>query len=97
MCLYIKRLSTIVTLEHGINICSLHLRGEEADKEDYGEAAKHGDGTAIDGIDRITKEHVDNGQTDTPDETSPYSSRRYAAPVKTEHERSQESTSQCTP
>ena len=46
-------LNLFIALENLIDCVAIHLRREEADNPDDGEAANHGDGSAVDGIDRI--------------------------------------------
>ena len=60
-------------------------------------AANHGDGTTVDRVDGIADEHVDYGKTHTPDEASPDAGLCNTTPVETQHEGSQECTSQSAP
>jgi len=60
-------------------------------------AANHGDGTTVDRVDGIANEHVDYSKTHTLDEASPDAGLRNTTPVETQHEGSQECTSQSAP
>ena len=86
-----------VALEYVVYRLARHLRCEEADNEDHDETADHGYGTAVDGIDGVADEHVDDRQADTPHIAGPDTGRGAPAPVETEHERGEESSCQRTP
>ena len=47
------------------------LAREQADEPDDGEAAEHGDGTAVDGVNGVAENHIDNGEAHAPGETGP--------------------------
>ena len=73
----------VITFEDAVNQLPVHLRCEEADEGNDNEAAHHRDGTAVDGVDGIADEHVDNRQSDTPCEASPYRSSCHTTPIQT--------------
>ncbi len=52
------------------------------DNQHDGETANHGDSTAVDRIDGVAKEHIDDSQTNAPYETSPYRGGGDAFPVE---------------
>ena len=86
-----------VALPDAVQLCLWQLLGEEADKQHNGEAAYHGDGTAINRVDGVAHKHVDHGEADTPDEACPNGGSGDATPVETQEEWCKESTSQSTP
>ena len=94
---YYTTASLLVTLENFIDDGVIHLLCQKADKEYNWESAQHGDGTTVDGIDRVTHQHVDDRQTNTPKEAGPYAGGGDATPIETKHEGSEECTSQCSP
>ena len=82
-----------VALKHALYFLSFHLSCEEADEPDHGEAAQHGNGTAVDGVDWIAEQHVNDRQAYAPNEAGPYAGRRDTAPVEAQHERRKEGKS----
>lgn len=83
----------LIAFPNAVDFCLWQLLGEEADNQDNREAANHSDGTAVDGVDRITHEHVDYGEAHTPDEACPHSGCGDTSPIKTQKEGSEECTS----
>ena len=89
----------LIALPDTVNLCLWQFLGEEADKDDNGEAADHSDGTAVDGVEGgiFAQQHIDDGEADTPDEACPDGGGGHAAPVESQEEGSQEGTCQSTP
>ena len=57
-------LTFLVALEHTLHIGRRQLLGEEAYQQHYWESSQHGNGTAIDGIDGVTQQHIHHGSRD---------------------------------
>ena len=87
----------LIAQENLIHILLWQLRSEQAHKEHHREAPKHSNGTTVDGVDGIANEHVDHGEAHTPGKASPDRGRGDTTPIESQHERSQEGTSQRTP
>ena len=87
----------VVAGEDAVNGLLGQFLRQQADQEDDREAANHGDGTTVDGIDGVAQQHVDDRKADTPHEAGPDAGCGDTTPVETQHERSQEGSCQCTP
>ena len=87
----------VVTGEDAVNGLLGQFLRQQADKYDDREAANHGDGTAVDGVDGVAQQHVDDRKADTPHEAGPDGDAGDTTPVESQHERSQEGSCQCTP
>ena len=86
-----------VALENTVDRLLGQFLRQQTDKPHNGEAADHRDGTTVDGVDGVAQKHVDNSETNAPDETCPDRGGGDATPVKTKHEGSKESTSKSSP
>ena len=87
----------LIALENSIDGLLGEFLRQEADDPDYWEAAYHSDGTAVDGVDGVACQHVDDCQTDAPNEAGPDGDAGDSTPVETEHEGGEECACQCTP
>ena len=87
----------LITLENLVDDAGVHLLRYETGNPADGETADHSDGTAVDGVDGVACQHIDNRQTDAPNEAGPDGDACDATPVETEHEGSEECACQCTP
>ena len=87
----------LITPKNIVDRLFRQLLGEEAHEPYNGESAHHSDSTAVDGIDGVASQHIDDGETHPPDEAGPDGSRRDILGIETQHERCEESTSQSTP
>ena len=88
----------LVALPDSVHLLLGEFLGEEADEEDNGEAADHGDGTAVDGVgDGIVGEHVHDDEADTPDVAGPHGGRGDTLPVEAEEEGGEEGSCQGSP
>ena len=95
--MFVIIISLLVAFPNAVEFGLWQFLGHKADDEDNGEAADHGDGTTVDGVDGVAHEHVDHCEADTPDEACPYGSGGDAAPVETQEEWCEEGTSQSAP
>ena len=86
-----------IALEHLLDVALLEFRAEEAGNPNYREASYHSEGTAVNRVDGVAHEHVDDSNAHTPGEAGPYRGRGDAAPVETQHEGSEEGSGQGTP
>ena len=86
-----------IAFENGVDGLLGEFLGDETDEPDDRETAHHGDGTTVDRIDGIADEHVHHRKSHTPDKAGPDRGGGNTTPVETQHERSQEGTSQGTP
>ena len=87
----------LIAFEHLLDVALGELRTDEACNPADGEAAEHGKGTAVNRVDGVAHEHVDDRQAYAPNEASPDSSLRDAFPIESQHEGSKEGSSECTP
>ena len=87
----------LITLENRVYGLLWHLLRQQTDDPHHWEATHHSDGTTVDRIDGVASQHIDDGETHTPDETSPDGSCGHTTPVEAQHERCEESTCQCAP
>ena len=86
-----------VALEDAVDSLLGEFLGEQTHDNHHGEAADHGDGTTVDGVDGIANEHVDHCEAYTPNEACPDAGAGNTTPVEAQHKRSQEGTSQSAP
>ena len=63
-----------IALEHLLDVALLEFRAEEAGNPNYREASYHSEGTAVNRVDGVAHEHVDDRQAYAPNEASPDSS-----------------------
>ena len=82
----LNRILFLVTKENLIHILLCHVWRDKADNQDDGETTNHSDSTAVDGVDRIAQQHVDNRQTYAPEEAGPFAGGGDTTPVETKHE-----------
>ena len=62
---YLQNFLFVVAVEDAAYNLSRQFLADETYDQYNGEAANHGDGTAVDGVDGITQKHVDNRQSYT--------------------------------
>ena len=73
---------SFVALKDFVGIVFRHLRREEAEEGDDDKTAYHSYGSAVDGVDGVADEHVDNGDTNAPYEARPDGRGCDAAPIE---------------
>ena len=72
----------LITCEYALDDVLAHLWSEEAYKPYHRETSNHGDGTAVDWVDRIAKNHVQHRKTHAPYKASPDGSCSHSLPVE---------------